>query len=82
MVKNKLTMQEAWVKLQDQEDPLEKEMATYPSILAWEIPWTEEPGRLQFMKSQRVRHDLVTKQQHWSGHYFARKHSQLLSHTR
>ena len=42
MVKNKLTMQEAWVKLQGQEDPLEKEMATYPSILAWEIPGTEE----------------------------------------
>ena len=45
MVKNKLTMQKTWVQLQGQEDPLEKEMATYPSILAWEIPWTEEPGR-------------------------------------
>ena len=40
-----------------QEDPLEKEMATYPSILAWRTPWTEEPGGLQFMGSQRVRHD-------------------------
>ena len=40
------------------EDPLEKEMATHCSILAWEIPWTEEPGRLQSMGSQRVRHDL------------------------
>ena len=45
------------------EDPLEKEMATHPSILAWEIPWTEEPGRLLSTGSQRVRHDLVTKQQ-------------------
>jgi len=40
---------------------LEKEMATYSSILAWRIPWTEEVGRLQSMGSQRVRHDLVTK---------------------
>ena len=40
-----------------QEDPLEKEMATHSSILAWKIPWTEEPGRLQSMGSQRVRHD-------------------------
>ena len=39
------------------EDPLEKEMATHSSILAWEIPWTEEPGNLQFMGSQRVGHD-------------------------
>ena len=45
------------------EDPLEKEMATYSSILAWRISWTEEPGGLQSMGSQRVRHDLVTKQQ-------------------
>ena len=42
-----------------QEDPLEKEMATHPSILAWEIPWTEEPGGLQPMGSQRVGHSLV-----------------------
>ena len=42
------------------EDPLEKEMATHSSILAWRIPWTEEPGRLQSMGSQRVRHDLAT----------------------
>ena len=46
------------------EDPLEKEMVTHSSILAWEIPWIEEPGGLQFMGSQRVRHDLVTKQHH------------------
>ena len=41
----------------DQEDPLEKEMATHSSILAWETPWTEEPGGLQPMELQRVRHD-------------------------
>ena len=40
-----------------QEDPLEKEMVTHPSILAWRIPWTEEPGGLQPIGSQRVRHD-------------------------
>ena len=44
------------------EDPLEKEMATQSSILAWEIPWTQEPGRLQPMGLQRIRHDLLTKQ--------------------
>ena len=42
-------MQETWVQSLGQEDPLEKEMATHSSILAWEIPWTEEPGRLQSM---------------------------------
>ena len=46
-----------------QEDPLEKEMATHSSILAWSIPWTEEPDRIQSMGSQRVRYDLATKQQ-------------------
>ena len=45
------------------EDPLKKEMATCPSILAWKIPWTEEPGGLQPMGSQNVKHDLVAKQQ-------------------
>jgi len=44
-------------------DPVEEEMATHSSMLAWEIPWTEEPGRLWTMGLQRVRHDLVTKQQ-------------------
>ena len=46
---------ETWVRFLSQEDPLEKEMATYSSILAWKIPWTEDPGRLQ--GSQRVGHD-------------------------
>ena len=50
-------MQETWVRTLGQEDPLEKEMATHPSILAWRIPWMEEPGGLQSMGSQRVRHD-------------------------
>ena len=50
-------MQETWVRSLGQEDPLEKEMATHSSILAWRIPWAEEPGRLQSTGSQRVRHD-------------------------
>ena len=50
-------MQETWVRSLGWEDPLEKEMATHSSILAWRIPWTEEPGRLQSMGSQRVGHD-------------------------
>ena len=45
------------------DDPLEKEMTTHSSILAWRIPWTDEPGGLQSMRSQRVGHDLVMKQQ-------------------
>ena len=50
-------MQETWVRSLTWEDPLEKEMVTHSSILAWRIPWTEEPGRLQTMGSQRVGHD-------------------------
>ena len=57
MVKNLPAMQETLVQLLGQEDPLEKEMATHSSILAWKIPWTEEPGGLQSMGSQRVEHD-------------------------
>ena len=51
-VKNLPPMQETWVRFLGREDPLEKEMATHSSILAWRIPWTEEPGRLQSMGSQ------------------------------
>ena len=58
-----LPMQETLVQSLGWEDPLEQGMATYASILAWEIPWTEEPGGLQSMGLQRVRHCLVTKQQ-------------------
>ena len=50
-------MWETWVRSLGQEDPLEKEMATHFSILAWEIPWMEEPGGLQSTGSQRVGHD-------------------------
>jgi len=54
MVKDPLAMQESQVQSLGQEDPLEKGMATYSSMLAWKIPWTEEPGGLQSMGSQRV----------------------------
>ena len=57
MVKNPPAMQETQVRSLDQEDPLEEETTTHSSILAWEIPWTEEPGRLQSTESQRVGHD-------------------------
>ena len=50
-------MQEMWVRSLGQEDPLEEEMATHSSILAWKILWTEEPGGLQSLGSQRVGHD-------------------------
>ena len=57
MVKNLPAMQETGVRSLGWEDPLEKGMVTHSSILAWKIPWTEEPSELQFMGSQRVRHD-------------------------
>ena len=57
MVKRLPAMQETWVQSLGQGDPLEKEMATHSSILAWKIPWTEEPDRLQSMGLQRVGHD-------------------------
>ena len=53
-------MQEMWIRSLGWEDRLEKGMATHPSVLAWRIPWTEEPGGLQSIGSQRVRHDSVT----------------------
>ena len=53
-------MQETWVRSLSREDSLEKKIATHSNILAQEIPWTEEPGGLQYMRSQRVRHDLET----------------------
>ena len=57
MVKNLPAMQETQVQFLGQEDPLEKEMAIYSSILAWRSPWTERPGGLQSMGLQRVGHD-------------------------
>ena len=57
LIKNQPAMQETWVRSLGWEDPLEKEMATHSSILAWRIPWTEEPGGLQSIGLQRVGHD-------------------------
>ena len=55
-------MQETWVLFLDQDDPLEKEMTTHSNILAWRIPWTEEPGRLHSVhRVPRVGHNLMTK---------------------
>ena len=59
-VKHLSTMWETWVPSLGQDDPLEKEMAIHSSTTAWKIPWTEGPGRLQSMGSQRVRHDWAT----------------------
>ena len=75
MVKNLPAMQETWVQSLSQEDPLEKEMATHSSILAWRISWTEEPRRLQSMGSQRVR--APGSKGPWLG--FAPPHSQRLT---
>ena len=62
-VKRLPKMRETQVRSLGQEDPLEKGMATHSSTLAWRIPWTEESGGLQSMGSQRVGHNLATKQQ-------------------
>ena len=62
-VRNLPAMQETWVQSLGWENPLEKEVATHSSILAWETPWTEEPGELQSTRSQRVGHNLATKEQ-------------------
>ena len=64
VVQNHLPMQKIWIQSLGQEDPLEKDMATHSSILFGEIPWIEEPGRLQSMESQRALHHLATKQWH------------------
>ena len=56
-VKRLPAVQETWVRSLGQGDPLEKEMATHSSTLAWKVPWTEKPGRLQSMGLQGVRHD-------------------------
>ena len=61
MVKNPPAKQEIQIQSRGQEDPLEEEMATQSSILAWGNPWTEEPGGLQSTGLQRVGHDLATK---------------------
>ena len=69
MVKNLPAMQETQVQSLGWEDPLEKEMAIHSSTLAWKIPWTEEPGRLQSMGSERVRHnEHLSTCKAWLGH--------------
>ena len=68
VVKNPPALQKTWVRSTGREDPQENEMATDSSILAWEMPRTEDPGGLQSMELQRVRHDLATTlipQQPW-----------------
>ena len=69
IVKNLPSMQETRVQSLDWKDPLEKKMATHSSILAWEIPWMEESGRLKSMGSQRVGHDWVTNTLTFLYHY-------------
>ena len=63
-VKNLPAMWETWVQSLDWENPLEKEIGTHSSILAWRIPWTEEPGKLQSMEFQRVGHNCMTNTSH------------------
>ena len=70
-------MQETWVQSLGREDPLEKEMATHSSILAWRIPWMEEPGGLQSTGSQRVGHDWAT-----SLHFLLKRNGKSLEITR
>ena len=70
MVKRLPTIWETRVRSLGQEDPLEKNMATHSSILAWEIPWTEKPDRLQSMGLQRVGHDWATSLQDTIQYYF------------
>ena len=67
LVKNPPTVRETWVQSLGWEDPLEKGMATYSSILVWRIPWTEGPGRLQSTGAHRVGDNLATKQQQHRG---------------
>ena len=69
-------MRETWIQSLGQEDPLEKEMATNSSTLAWRIPWTEEPGGLQSVGSQRVGHDWATSL-HFTSAFFIVQLSQL-----
>ena len=80
MVKNWPAMRETWVQSLGWEDPLEKGMATHSSVLAWRNPWTEEPGGLQSVGSQRVEHHWATK---YSTAQFqeTRKEIQLYTHT-
>ena len=76
-------MEEMRVRSLGQDDPLEEEMATHSSILAWEIPWTEKPGGLQFMGSQRIGHNWATEHTHTHTHTHTPLptiHCELLGH--
>ena len=77
LVKNLPAMRETWVRSLGWEDPLEKEMAICSSTIAWKIPWTEEPGRLQSMGSQGVRSNLATEH----ARVRARAHTHTHTHT-
>ena len=79
-VKRLPTMWETSVQSLGREDPLEKEMVTHSSILAWEIPWMEEPGGLQFMGSQRVGHDWATSLTHSLTHSLTQSSLTILPH--
>ena len=79
-VKRLPAVQETWVRSLGQEDPLEKEMAAHSSTLAWKIPWTEKPGRLQSMGSQRVGHNWVTSLSLSLSPLSPPKHKVLLQH--
>ena len=76
--KNPSAVPEMQVRSLGQEDPLEEEMATHSSFLAWDIPWREEPGGLQSLESQRVRYNCATKQQHVCILVFVKAASKLL----
>ena len=70
MVKNLPAMEETHVQSLAREYPLEEKTATHSSILAWEVPWTEEPGRLQYMEPRRAGRDLRTEHAHISSYLF------------
>ena len=72
MVKCLPTMRETWIRSLGREDPLEKEMATHSTTLAWKIPWMEEPGRLQSMGSQKVGHDWANSL-HFTFYFYQKK---------
>ena len=72
-------MKETWVRSLGWEDPLEEEMATHFNILAWRIPWTEEPGGLQSQGSQRVRHNWATKQQNKYNEHCCKLHVKFIN---
>ena len=81
LVNNPPAMQETWVPSLSWEDPLKKGMATHSIILAWRIPWTEKPSRLQSMESQRVEHDcgMNTNTHHHQSHRGVDKGTKAIS---